>query len=132
MSIKINLVHCMKWTRLMLTVVFKEFELLYFFAIFFYSLSLSISKRSPLIIVFCDIFMRIDFFMTFWWSCIYNTKIMSSFYPYYFQDWDSFIYKVTISEFEKLYVSYKFTLTKSSNASRDLKCHFEQRSCKVL
>ena len=49
----------------MLPVVFKEFELLYFFAIFFYSLSLSISKRSPLIIVFCDIFMRIDFFMTF-------------------------------------------------------------------
>ena len=55
MSIKTSFVHSMKWTRGMLPVVFEElgvffiFDLfIYFFVTFFFSLSLSISKKSTL------------------------------------------------------------------------------------
>ena len=49
MSIKISFMHFMKWARLMLPVVFKEFGLVCIFLLFFfYSLSLSISRRSTL------------------------------------------------------------------------------------
>ena len=45
MSIKISFMHYMKWTRVMLLVVFEEFKVVYiFFATFFFSLSLSIVK----------------------------------------------------------------------------------------
>ena len=44
-SIKISFMHYMKWIRVMLPVVF---EVLHFFAIFSFSLSLSIGKRSAL------------------------------------------------------------------------------------
>ena len=50
MSIKINFMHYMKWTRVMLPVVFEEFEVVHtFFAAFFFSLSLSFGKRSTLV-----------------------------------------------------------------------------------
>ena len=45
MSINISFMHYMKWTRLMLPVLFKEFELVCIFYYFCYSLSVSISKR---------------------------------------------------------------------------------------
>ena len=55
MSIKTSFVHSMKWTRGMLPVVFEEFGVffifdlfIYFFVTFFFSLSLSISKKSTL------------------------------------------------------------------------------------
>ena len=45
MSVQISFMHYMQWTRVMLSVVFEEFELVcIFFAIFFFSLSLSIAK----------------------------------------------------------------------------------------
>ena len=47
MSIKISFMHYMKWTRVMLPVVFKEFEMV-FFATFVFSPSLPIGKRSTL------------------------------------------------------------------------------------
>ena len=41
--------HYMKWERIMLPVVFEEFEVAYiFYATFFFSLSLPIDKRSTL------------------------------------------------------------------------------------
>ena len=49
MSIKISFMHYMKWERIMLPVVFEEFEVAYiFYATFFFSLSLPIDKRSTL------------------------------------------------------------------------------------
>ena len=36
--------HYMKWTKVMLPVVFEEFEVVYIFGCFFVSLSLSIGK----------------------------------------------------------------------------------------
>ena len=52
MSIKISFMHYMKWTRVTLPVVFEEFEVVYLFIYFsdnfFFSLSLSIGKRSTL------------------------------------------------------------------------------------
>ena len=47
MSIKISFMHYMKWTRVMLPVVFKESEMV-FFATFVFSPSLPIGKRSTL------------------------------------------------------------------------------------
>ena len=45
MSIKTNIMHYTKWTRVMLPVVFEEIEMVYiFFTTFFFSLSLSIGK----------------------------------------------------------------------------------------
>ena len=38
----------MKWSRVIFPVVLEKFELLFFFANFFFSLSLSIEKRSSL------------------------------------------------------------------------------------
>ena len=49
MSMKISFTHYMKWARVMLPVVLEEFELVCdSFAIFFFLLLLSISKRSNL------------------------------------------------------------------------------------
>ena len=49
MSIKISFLHYMKWTRVILPAVFKEFEVVcIFLAIFFFSLQFSIGKRSTL------------------------------------------------------------------------------------
>ena len=48
MSIKISFMIYMKWTIVMLPVVFKESELVYIFFTTFFSLSLSIGKRSIL------------------------------------------------------------------------------------
>ena len=45
MSIKISFMIYMKWTIVMLPVVFKESELVYIFFTTFFSLSLSIGKR---------------------------------------------------------------------------------------
>ena len=48
-SIKISFMHYMKWTRVMLPVVFEEFQMVFVFLIFFFfSRSLSIGKRSTL------------------------------------------------------------------------------------
>ena len=48
MSIKISFMHYMKSTRVMLPLVFKEFEMVDIFATFFCSLSLSTDKRLTL------------------------------------------------------------------------------------
>ena len=49
MSIKINFMYYMKWIKVILTVVFEEFKVVcIFLAIFFFSLQLSIGKRSTL------------------------------------------------------------------------------------
>ena len=40
--------HCMKWARIMLPEVSEEFELVCILLLFFFPLSLSISKRSTL------------------------------------------------------------------------------------
>ena len=48
MSIKISFMHYMKWTRIMLPDVSEEFELVCILLLFFFPLSLSISKRSTL------------------------------------------------------------------------------------
>ena len=49
MSIKISFLYYMKWIRVILPVVFEEFEVVcIFLAIFFFSLQLSIGKRSTL------------------------------------------------------------------------------------
>ena len=44
MLIKISFMHYVKWTRVVLPVVFREFEVVYIFFTTFFSLSLSIAK----------------------------------------------------------------------------------------
>ena len=47
MSIKISFMHYMKWTRVIIPAFFEEFEF-FFLATFFFSISLSIRKRSKI------------------------------------------------------------------------------------
>ena len=47
--------HYMKWTRVILPIVFEEFEVVYIFFCYFFSQSLSVGKRSTLAKI--------------WWGC---------------------------------------------------------------
>ena len=44
MLIKVSFMHYVKWTRVVLPVAFREFEVVYIFLLLFFSLSLSIAK----------------------------------------------------------------------------------------